>query len=309
MSSVLTASQVVPTSAIAVDSNVDEENIRNIALGLSNPSPFLPKTFDFGESPKPFSLLTPGLLTSISSASYNVFANSLLSPATGQFVMQSPFAFTNATTPQTTLPQMIQPMQLSVEKAVPVTPQAKAMQDSGAPSANHSSAGSDHGDANEYDSEPDAEDMVHDEDEYHENVVPSADESEASFSADKKSKRRKRKAAQPVGSHVKCFADLTDDEVAFMDFKELTRLMNAAGLTRQQVADTKARRRRLKNRQSARLCSNKKRELCNELSVDKDRLEDQLRALHAAHTKLQRDYDNLRQQYASAVQSKRARGE
>lgn len=318
MSTAALSSQVVPVANPIVESNMDEEAIRSIALGLSNPSPFLPKTFDF-DSPRT-GFTGPGLLTSMASgSSFNIFATSFTSPNPGLF-LQSPFPFANSSTPQATLLQMSQAQptttqlsqaQEAPEKVVPVTPQQKTQPDSGTQSSVqssvHSSSGSDHGEnTNDCDSEPDAEDM--EQDEYHETVVPSADESEASFSGKKASKRRKRKAAQPIGSHVRCFADLTDDEVAFMDFKELTRLMNAAGLSRQDVADTKARRRRLKNRQSARLCSNKKRELCNELSVDKDRLEDQLRALQTAHAKLQRDYEGLRQQYAAVASSKRVRG-
>jgi len=146
----------------------------------------------------------------------------------------------------------------------------------------------------------------------YEDHVPSSDEdSDGSYKhKEQQPKRRKRKAAHSLGTNVRCFEDLTDEDIAFMDFKELTRLMNAAGLSRQAIAETKARRRRLKNRQSARLCSNKKRELCNELATDKQKLLDDLKSLQQAHAKLQRDHATLRQQYESLLtSSKRARAE
>lgn len=127
--------------------------------------------------------------------------------------------------------------------------------------------------------------------------------------ATKRSRRGQPSHAQSARHTPQCFADLTDDDLAFMDYKELVRLMSAAGLTRQQVDDTKALRRRLKNRQSARTFSNKKRELCSDLLEDRTRLEEQLCRLQAAHEKLQRDYDCLRQQYAAVVQARRVRGE
>lgn len=128
--------------------------------------------------------------------------------------------------------------------------------------------------------------------------VPSCSESDAE-SHDEPRKRRKRRAAQALGSNIRNFADLNDDHIAFMDFKELTRLMNSAGLTRAEITEVKARRRRLKNRQSARLCSNKKRELCTELSSEKSKLQDQLTALQKAHAQLQQTCANLRQQLAN----------
>jgi len=162
----------------------------------------------------------------------------------------------------------------------------------------------------EVDMDEDEEEEEEGEESY-ENQVPSSDESDASYKHKAQlPKRRKRKASHSVNSGARCFEDLTDEDIAFMDFKELTRLMNAAGLTRQMIAETKARRRRLKNRQSARLCSNKKRELCTELAADKQRLQDELKSLQQAHAKLQREYSHLRQQYdvlASGGSSKRAR--
>ena len=162
----------------------------------------------------------------------------------------------------------------------------------------------------EFDMESDGEmDMDDEELGSREDHVPSPgsseDESDASFKVAKsgvsaqtgKYRRKRRVLHQGTGSGARCFEDLTDDDIAFMDFKELTRLMNAAGLSRQAIAETKARRRRLKNRQSARLCSNKKRELCNELSTDNVRLQDELKALQQAYAKLQREHHALRNQY------------
>lgn len=137
----------------------------------------------------------------------------------------------------------------------------------------------------------------------------SSTEGSETLHAAKRSRRGQPSHAQSARRTPQYFADLTDDDLAFMDYKELVRLMSAAGLTRQQVDDTKAQRRRLKNRQSARTSSNKKRELCSDLLEDRIRLEEQLRGLQAAHEKLQRDYDCLRQQYAAVVQARRVRGE
>jgi hypothetical protein len=58
---------------------------------------------------------------------------------------------------------------------------------------------------------------------------------------------------------------LSDQQLAMIDFKILLQLMSKAGLSSEQIAEVKSRRRRLKNRLSARLCSNKKREKCHDL--------------------------------------------
>lgn len=143
-----------------------------------------------------------------------------------------------------------------------------------------------------------------DEDEEEEDVGEEhGSDSEASFSPRQQQqqqqqgrKGRKRKAVQPLTSTARTYDELTDDQIAFMDFKELMRLMLAAGLTRQDIAETKARRRRLKNRQSARLCSNKKRELCNELSSKNSELHDTIERLQREVERLKKENAFLKQQ-------------
>lgn len=287
MSALIQNPQIVPSETSAAD----EENIQHIAAGLSNPSPFLPKSFDFSDS-------------SVNPLSF------FLSPANPQGPTGFPFNLTSfVSTPTTpsnimlglTTPQPLEPVKpvapVVAAATTPVKVDAKTepveASQHAAPHTTHDDSASGHSEEESHD--PDDAD-----------VVPESDDDEdddTSFVS--KPRQRKRKPARAVGTHVKCFADLTDDEIAFMDFKELTRLMSAAGLSRQAIADTKARRRRLKNRQSARLCSNKKRELCNELLTDKDKLMEQLQTLQEAYNKLQRENDTLRAQLGHPVKRSR----
>lgn len=283
MSASVQTPQIVPTESTV--NAMDEENINRIAAGLSNPSPFLPKTFDFSDpAVNPLSFfLSP--------------ANPTPQGSTGGFPFNMTSSFMSTpTTPSlgmTITPQPMEPLKptpVTTATSTPVKAEVKR----------EAETHMDHDDSTSGQSEDDShQDDV--------DVVPESadeeDDDDASFVA--KPRQRKRKPARVVGAHVKCFADLTDDEIAFMDFKELTRLMSAANLSRQAIADTKARRRRLKNRQSARLCSNKKRELCNELLTDKDKLLEQLQSLQEAHAKLQRDYDALRAQLGHPLKRSR----
>ena len=106
--------------------------------------------------------------------------------------------------------------------------------------------------------------------------------------------KRKVTSWRPTPEH---YEDLTDHDIAFMDFKDLTQMMIDAGLSSAQITDLKARRRRLKNRQSARLCSNKKRELCSDLQTEKSKLTNEKSALEQAHQNLKREHQLLKQKY------------
>lgn len=92
---------------------------------------------------------------------------------------------------------------------------------------------------------------------------------------------------------VASFWDLTDEQLATIDFKELTRLMKDAGLSEAQISESKAKRRRLKNRLSARVCSNKKREKCTELTGTNLQLQQRIKELERENKKLRKETDSL----------------
>jgi len=96
--------------------------------------------------------------------------------------------------------------------------------------------------------------------------------------------------------NVKTFYDLSDEQIANIDFKELTRLMAEAGLTDDEVSEAKARRRRLKNRHSARVCSNKKREKCTELTETNRVLQKKIAGLQSENGALRSENSALKQQ-------------
>jgi len=93
--------------------------------------------------------------------------------------------------------------------------------------------------------------------------------------------------------NVASFWDLTDEQLATIDFKELTRLMKEAGLSEAQISESKAKRRRLKNRLSARVCSNKKREKCTELTGTNIQLQQRIKELELENKKLRKEKDSL----------------
>ncbi len=285
------SSQVVP---VLNQAQIDEENIRSIAMSLSNPSPFISQEkfeFPFDATPRssanfsnPF-VFSPSIANAIS---FPFTTPSSAIPASSS----AAFAFSGnpCATPQATMTQVAGTAP-AIAPAVAVVKMEEVASSSSAV-----------GESDESDQEE--EEPVHEEDR---DAVPSADESEDSYDSRPAKRGRKRKQPQAVGSHVRTFSDLKDDEIAFMDFKELTRLMIAAGLSRADISEVKARRRRLKNRQSARLCSNKKRELCQELQQDKDRLQEQLTAIQGMYAKLQREFEAFRSSVGAGSSSKRSR--
>lgn len=105
---------------------------------------------------------------------------------------------------------------------------------------------------------------------------------------------------RPVISYdnVNTFYDLSDEQIANIDFKELTRLMSEAGLSDEEVSEAKARRRRLKNRHSARVCSNKKREKCSELTETNKSLGSRINRLESENRVLRSENLALKEQNA-----------
>eukprot|EP00045_Choanoeca_perplexa_P002919 m.27653 g.27653 ORF g.27653 m.27653 type:complete len:290 (+) comp11769_c0_seq1:736-1605(+) len=96
---------------------------------------------------------------------------------------------------------------------------------------------------------------------------------------------------------------LSDRQLAMVDFKILMHLMTKAGLSKDQIAEVKARRRRLKNRLSARLCSNKKREKCSELEDTNRDLLSTLRDLSAENQTLRSDAHKLQEANSTLTKS------
>eukprot|EP00051_Salpingoeca_urceolata_P032279 m.15020 g.15020 ORF g.15020 m.15020 type:complete len:409 (+) comp4942_c1_seq1:247-1473(+) len=116
--------------------------------------------------------------------------------------------------------------------------------------------------------------------------------------------KQKQSSSGPTLSRRKFpndFWELTDEEIVAIDFKRLTVLMSDAGLSADQVSEAKARRRRLKNRQSARVCSNKKRESYIKLTEINHTLRDRVGELEAQVSGLQRDNVALKKRSAKSA--------
>jgi len=299
------------------NSSEDDERINQIAMMLQNPSPNFQKGFEFtrSESFNQFSSLFSPTITSDTLGFGNTPNQNQVQPS--PFVVSTnPAAFLGSMVPGTPI-QGTNP-NISTDVTPPVSSvtsstsapvhDVKKIRIDVDPKNIPESEESDREHDPEH--EEDADEEYHDQDSAEDNV-PSGEEgeeeeeSDASYQKEHGAKRRKRKAAQPISTNARCFADLTDDDIAFMDFKDLTRMMTAAGLSRQEIAETKARRRRLKNRQSARLCSNKKREMCQELATEKSKLQDQMNLLQQQYTRLQRDHSALKQQYEALLRQTR----
>jgi superfamily II RNA helicase len=101
--------------------------------------------------------------------------------------------------------------------------------------------------------------------------------------------------------------DLNDHQLATIEFKSLLALMAKANLSDAEVAEVKARRRRLKNRLSARVCSNKKREKCTELEYTNVQLERDLSDLQKANHELKQQneqYKQMQEMYSKEMYEK-----
>lgn len=120
------------------------------------------------------------------------------------------------------------------------------------------------------------------------------DEEEDEDEGDYMSRSGRDRFSVPI--NVNSFYDLTDEQLATIDFKELTRLMTEAGLTNEDILETKARRRRLKNRLSARVCSNKKREKCSELTETNRSLINRITDLEKENNRLRQENSSLKKE-------------
>jgi len=302
--SVASKHQVVPQR----DRNVEEDEsvtITQIALSLQNPSPCFPKNFDFSRSNSfangamPSGLFSPNFTELLMNNGTPNIQTSNISPfalSASRSTFLGSENNTHSAPPATTTPVSHEGAELTMpDQASPASSSPNRVPVS-EPRRKRTKSESD--DSDDYQEEEES----HESDE--EELAGSDEESDASYQKET-AKRRKRKAPQAVTSNARTFHDLTDDDIAFMDFKELTRMMTQAGLNRQAIADVKARRRRLKNRQSARLCSNKKRELCQELATEKSKLQDQMSSLQQAFNKLQREHNALKQQYDALLRQTR----
>lgn len=112
---------------------------------------------------------------------------------------------------------------------------------------------------------------------------------------------RRAAAREPIPDRLE---DLSDTQLATVDFKILMRLMERAGLTEDDISEVKAKRRRLKNRLSARVCSNKKREKCSELEDTNKVLVAELSQLKLENRRLHEETNKL--QESNAVMHKNA---
>ncbi len=111
-----------------------------------------------------------------------------------------------------------------------------------------------------------------------------------------RSPRQSLSANRPVNCDVAHFRDLTDAQLAHIDFKDLMKLMKDAKMSSKEIEATKQHRRRLKNRLSARICSNKKREKCSELAVSNRKLHDRIAQLERENRQLRASQEELQVQ-------------
>jgi len=147
--------------------------------------------------------------------------------------------------------------------------------------------------------------MGEDEDEDEDRDLPTIEELEATVHAHSQRSRESglRHFAVDSSRVPTSLTDLSDQELAMIDFKILTQLMAEAGLSKSEVADVKAKRRRLKNRLSARLCSNKKREKCSELEDTNRDLLAKLRQVAQENKTLKSETNRLKEANTALTKS------
>ena len=109
------------------------------------------------------------------------------------------------------------------------------------------------------------------------------------------------------------FWDLEEELIALISYKDLAKLMAKSKLTAKQIEDAKKLRRRVKNRQSARVCSTRKRVKCHstestnaELYAQLTLLQQQNQVILAQHTLLQDQLLALQKSEQEAVAEKLA---
>eukprot|EP00041_Stephanoeca_diplocostata_P020227 m.450107 g.450107 ORF g.450107 m.450107 type:complete len:368 (+) comp21509_c0_seq1:99-1202(+) len=122
-------------------------------------------------------------------------------------------------------------------------------------------------------------------------------------------KQRERVRVQPPETIDK----ITDFELAYIDLADLMRLMKSAGYTEEQIRQTKVKRRKLKNRNSARGSATKKRSQFNTIANTNKQLSDMVQdlrsrntALMNANTRLQRATEQARIVAVEAVRERKA---
>eukprot|EP00039_Didymoeca_costata_P030417 m.29440 g.29440 ORF g.29440 m.29440 type:complete len:423 (-) comp8102_c0_seq1:1023-2291(-) len=98
------------------------------------------------------------------------------------------------------------------------------------------------------------------------------------------------------------FEDLTDYQLAFIDRVKLRQLMEKAGLTPKEMQEVKVRRRKLKNRQSAKNAVGKKKRQFQGLAAANSQLSNTVDKLKRQNAVLQGRNKQLEQSFAKAAQ-------
>jgi hypothetical protein len=99
------------------------------------------------------------------------------------------------------------------------------------------------------------------------------------------------------------FWDLEEEMIALISYKDLAKLMVKSKLTDKQVSDAKKLRRRVKNRQSARVCTTRKRVQCHKTESTNDQLHDQISMLTMQNQMLTTNFATLDQQVTALRKS------
>lgn len=109
------------------------------------------------------------------------------------------------------------------------------------------------------------------------------------------------------------FWDLEEEMMALISYKDLAKLMAKSKLTEKQISDAKKLRRRVKNRQSARVCTTRKRVQVHKTENTNDQLHEQIQmltvqnqALTTQNTTIDQQVTALRKSEAEAVREKLA---
>jgi FtsZ-binding cell division protein ZapB len=98
----------------------------------------------------------------------------------------------------------------------------------------------------------------------------------------------------------KSIENITDLQLAYIDLKDLQALMDKAGYTEEQIRATKIRRRKVKNRHSAKGSATKKRSQFNKIASTNQKLTDVVRELQNRNQALVSENDELQQQTENA---------
>ncbi|UYV76330.1 MAFG [Cordylochernes scorpioides] len=88
---------------------------------------------------------------------------------------------------------------------------------------------------------------------------------------------------------------LSDAELMTLSVRDLNRQLKSAGLTKEQIAAMKARRRTLKNRGYAANCRTKRIETKGELEREKGAIEHSINMIQEGNRRILNDIDNLKE--------------